>query len=884
MKKTVFSFLIMLVFLSFEAMAQGIVTGKLVDASSGETLIGANVVEKGTSNGVATDAFGKFKLNVSNNNGTLVLSYVGYQDKTVSFALSNGKANMGTVKMSADGKLGEVVLVGKGIIDLAEDRKTPIAVSTITPEIIKAKAANNDLPELIKSTPSVQNVKGGGYGDGQVFLRGFDQTNTAFLLNGQPINGMEDGKMYWSNWSGVMDIANAIQVQRGLGSSKLAISSVGGTVNIVTKTVDTKEGGFIGGMAANNNYMKTNAYYSTGLMDNGLAVSAMLGHWQGDGYIDGTVGQGQTYFLSLGYKPSEEHVFNFLVTGAPQWHGTSRHQTITKFYDADKLGAQSLSDQLQENRRWSNNYGYYKGELYAGGRNFYHKPIVNLSWDWTIDDKKELSVTGYGSLGRGGFAFGSGIDRNSQGLYDYDGAVDAGKGYTKASVNAHNWYGVLANMNIELNDNLELNIGADGRFYNGQHYRVATDFFGVDSISQENRSIGEYAVKNTQGFNPWGSIPFFSDIARKDRMDRNFSEDINYFGAFGQLEYAKDNYSLFLQGAISNQSHQRHGFWGTTKDVLDQGLGDSEKITNLGYNLKLGGAYNVTDQDKVYTNFGYYSRQPFHDDLFVNNNYSNVTNPLTVDQNQEITGIEAGYKHVGDVQVNANVYYTQWDNRVMNGGGIDNDKDGVDDQFSTVGPISQTHYGAELELMSQLTDKLSVSAYLSLGDWRYGSNGVARTVSDDPANAEKYGDTTQIVYLDGVKVGNVAQTTAGIGLNYEVTKELSMNANYNYYADMYGNTTRVEAFINEDHKGAIKLPSYSTVDLGVRYNVELKNGNSIDVNLNVNNVFDKLYIENIRTNNHIETDSEGQWNGVDVSNQVKWGYGRTWNFGVRYNF
>ena len=149
-------------------------------------------------------------------------------------------------------------------------------MSTIKAAQIQEKAGNSDLPELLKSTPSVHTTQRGGFGDGQLFLRGFDQTNTAFLLNGQPINGMEDGKMYWSNWSGVLDVAQAVQVQRGLGSSKLAISSVGGTINIVTKTLDKKQGGFFQQMIGNDGYTKTTASYSTGLMDNGLALTAML--------------------------------------------------------------------------------------------------------------------------------------------------------------------------------------------------------------------------------------------------------------------------------------------------------------------------------------------------------------------------------------------------------------------------------------------------------------------------------------------------------------------------------------------------------------------------------------------------------------------------------
>ena len=111
--------------------------------------------------------------------------------------------------MTADANtLAEVVLVGSGIVDLAEDRKTPVAVSTITAAQIQSKTAGNrEFVEAIQYTPSVYvSNQAGGFGDSQVFLRGFDQVNTAFLLNGQPINGMEDGRMYWSNWSGMTGI------------------------------------------------------------------------------------------------------------------------------------------------------------------------------------------------------------------------------------------------------------------------------------------------------------------------------------------------------------------------------------------------------------------------------------------------------------------------------------------------------------------------------------------------------------------------------------------------------------------------------------------------------------------------------------------------------
>src|SRR5690606_20464117 len=241
--KTIYNwiFTAVIALITTTAFSQGTVTGSVVDGSMGQPLPGANITVKGSSTGTSTDFDGNFTLNVNQDSGTVTVSYIGFIAQQVSYSLTNGTANIGTISLQPDAQeLEGVVVVGSGLIDLARDRVTPIAVSTIGVEEIQAKAVGNvEFPEILKNTPSVYvSNQSGGFGESQMFVRGFDQTNTAFLLNGQPINGMEDGKVYWSNWSGMSDIAQGIQIQRGLGSSKLAISSVGGTVNIVTKTTD----------------------------------------------------------------------------------------------------------------------------------------------------------------------------------------------------------------------------------------------------------------------------------------------------------------------------------------------------------------------------------------------------------------------------------------------------------------------------------------------------------------------------------------------------------------------------------------------------------------------------------------------------------------------
>ena len=269
-----------LMLLSGFVFAQSTVSGTVTDADMNAPLPGANVVEKGTTNGTTTDFDGNFTLTTSSNSGELVISYVGYASKSIAFS---GSSTIGSVALASDNSLQEIVLIGTGVVDLAEDRKTPVAVSTVKAAEIQARATGNvEFAEVLKNTPSVYvSNQAGGFGDGQMFTRGFSQSNTAFLLNGQPINGMEDGKMYWSNWSGMSDVANAVQIQRGLGSSKLAISSVGGTINIVSKTTDQAQGGYIRMLGGNDSYFKTTAAYNTGVNDKGWAFSFLMDHWQG---------------------------------------------------------------------------------------------------------------------------------------------------------------------------------------------------------------------------------------------------------------------------------------------------------------------------------------------------------------------------------------------------------------------------------------------------------------------------------------------------------------------------------------------------------------------------------------------------------------------------
>lgn len=879
---TLLVMLVLSVFTAGSIMAQT-VTGTVVDPDSNEPVIGASVLIVGTTYGTVTDVDGNFSIDVSSaTNPVLRVSYVGFDTKLITVA-SDSDTDLGNVELVGQ-SLGLEEVVVMGVVDIADDRRTPVAVSTITAREISIKSGNTEFPDVMKNTPSIYvSNQNGGFGDSQIFTRGFDQTNTAFLLNGQPINGMEDGKMYWSNWSGMNDIANAVQVQRGLGSSKLAISSVGGTVNIITKATEKQKGGWAGFTYGNDNYLKGTVAYNTGLMENGWGVSALLTHWQGDGWAEGTKGQGQNYFLSVGYQPNDKHNFNFLITGAPQWHDQNFTDRISDNLEAEENGV------VDDFRKFNNNFGELDGEYLTERRNYYHKPVTNLNWAWNMNEKSSLSTVLYASWGRGGGTGSVGSrPRTADGLVDFDriqfvnDSIGGASNYAlRASVNSHQWYGVVTNFEHKLNDNVTLSIGGDLRRYTGLHFRQITDLLGADFFSVSgHEQLGDYQIRdeNTYEPDPWKALSNYAEEG--ERWNYDYSETIQYGGLFGQAEYAKDAFSAFVQGSVSSQSHVR-----VDRFQYSEANEESESITNPGYNIKGGANYNINDNHSLFVNAGLYSRQPYHDNLYLA--FQNIVNKAA--ENEDILGLELGYRFRSDVfDLNVNAYRTNWQNRTETSAVFPGDTVSIDGQmiafpedgedgFLNTTNINQLHQGVEVDFKYRATSDLSIRGYASFGNWVYDGT-TASELYDNERNLLASEDGLDIT---DIKVGGSAQTSMGIGISYNITRSLDVYADYNYYDNLYGSSS----YTSPDD--AIELPSYGLLDLGVGYRFLLDNGDVLRLRANVYNLLNEEYISYTSSfggNIAPDADDANNWNGVNVANNVQFGQGTTFNVSLRYSF
>ncbi len=828
--------------------AQTKLTGKIVDETN-QPLPGAAVVLQGTQSGASSDFDGNFTFETTSTNGTILVSFVGYQTKSLSF---NGNKDFGTIALAPSAEsLDEIIITATSF---AIDRKTPVAVSTVKAEMIEMKLGTQEFPEILKSTPGVYATKsGGGYGDSRINLRGFSSENVAVMINGIPVNDMENGAVYWSNWAGLSDVTSAMQVQRGLGASKVAVPSIGGTINIISKSTDAEKGGNVKMGVGNDGYSKYSMTLSTGLMDNGLAITASAAKISGDGYVNGTQFSGANYFLNIAKQFNESHKLSFTVIGAIQTHG-QRYNTRTI--------AQNRATE-QGGKRFNPDWGYRNGQIENISYNFYHKPQMSLTHDWTISDKTYITSNIYASFGNGGGRRTDGSGKFTNNDYrlggadqpiDFDRIVQENKdngalGSTDvfaSSRNSHEWYGLLSTLKTDLSENLILSAGIDTRYYLGKHWYEIADLLG-----------GEYYLNPKSNDNNYNEA-----LKVGDKFNRDYTGDVLKLGAFSQLEYTVNELNVFLSTAISNTQYSKSSFLDDSKNPNGR---DSEKANFLGYSAKTGANYNLDDENNIFANVGYFSKAPFlNGNVFVNKESVDINENA---KNEKVFSAELGYGYRSEnFSANVNIYRTSWLDKSISPPIQNPDNVGEYLDVSITG-LDAIHQGVEFDFRYNASDNLTITGMLSLGDWTWNSD-VSGDVYRDS------GELLRTITVDakGLKVNDAAQTTYALGLNYKALEKSSIFLDYNYAGDLYakfdfslGTTDRLDTW---------ELPSYHLVDLGFNHGFDI---GGLDATLSgkMNNIFDVEYIS--------DAFDDGDQHLASGA-KVYYGAGRTFSLGLKINF
>ena len=812
-----------------------------------------NVKVKGSTLGTTTDFDGNFMIKNAKD-GVLVFSYIGYASKNVPFKAGD-KVN---VTLQGDGEaLSEIVLTATSF---AIDRKTPVAVSTVKAVVIEDRLGTQEFPEILKSTPGVYATKaGGGFGDGKLTLRGFNSENIAVMINGVPVNDMENGRVYWSNWAGLSDVTSAMQVQRGLGASKVAVPSIGGTINIMSKTTDVEKGGNVASTVGTDGYLKYGAKLSTGLLENGFAVTIAAAKTTGDGFVDGTQFTGYNYFINLSKQINEKHKLSLTSFGAPQRHGQRQNRSSIATIRNSERGI-----------RFNPDWGYKNGQVVHVEDNFYHKSQTSLNHDWTISDKSFLTTALYASWGNGGGGGTAGSNRNLfntrlgneyqpinldniVAINKANGALGS-EAILRASRNDHSWYGVLSTYKTELSDNLNLLAGIDLRTYTGSHFREVTDLLG-----------GEYFFDDSDINN--------SNNAKQvgDKFAYNNDGQVGWQGLFVQAEYNKEKLAGFVSASFSNTSYKRVDYF----NYLDSDpLQETDKYNFTGYGIKGGANYNLTDIHNVFVNVGYFEKAPEFGAVFQRFDNEHINADA---ENQKIFSTEIGYGLRGEkLAANINVYRTQWNDRTF----TRNLRAINGDSFTAnILNVNALHQGVEFDMTYRASDKLTFTGMLSLGNWEW---------ANDINGAEVFDDQQQLVgtmdlLIEGLKVAQGAQTTAALGMNYKFLENSSFGIDYNYYDNLYSNFD-ILGSANFTEVGDAptpsvrpndtwKAPSYGLFDVRLKHGFKI-GGLDASVTGRLNNVFNTEYV----------ADALDGANSDAATALVWFGRGRSFNISTKIKF
>jgi iron complex outermembrane receptor protein len=824
------------------ANAQVHITGKVIDTITREPLVGATIVVKGTTTATTASLDGSFKIKVPSGDQTIVVTFVGYVPQ--SFHVRDADKNLGIVQLSPNSSnMKEVTITG----DVAIDRKTPVAVTTISQEFIEEHISNGDIPDLLQGVPGVYTTQGdGGFGDGRVSIRGFSSRsgngNVAYTINGVPVNDPETGAIYFSDFSGITDVTRSIQVQRGLGASKIIIPSFGGTINVTTRTTDQQGGGFVSEGIGSDGFNKTAIQVSTGLLASGWAATFAGSRTEGAYPFDGSNFLAYNYFFNLSKQLTPTQLLSFNIIGSNQTHGQRPEQllypstnTTTGTNTPGYLGA-------PQGLNWNGWYGYKDGQTYNPYNNSYSEPIISLNHEWTISSKSSLSTVLYAIIGRGN---GGGIDGvssqyysinslpRSGGIYSpinysaieaYNAANSNGSAltYADASVDNTEWYGLRSTYRTLLGKYIDLSAGIDLRYYKGDHYDKVTDLLGASYVAFP--YTGNPALGQTGGNinDPAGKVGMNGII------DYHNIDNIESGGAFAQAEYSKDNFSAFATVSGSEDADRR-------QDPFDYLNGDpnqtSRWVNFTTYQAKVGANYNLNSQMNVFANVGYLTKPPYFGNVF--EDYTNKINESAI--SEKLLAYELGYNFkISTFSAKVNLFREDYKDRAFASAFSDPTTDQL--YSANISGVNEMHEGGELELTYRPVQQILIGGTATVGDYYYTSNSGPVSVLNSQGTVIA---TTKAVYLKNEKIGDIPQNMFSLYTDVKIVPQLKIGARVIYYTD-YTSYVPFQNYTSQNQQPYV-VPNYAIWSMNATYKFKMS-GFDAELIGNVNNLLNSKSI------------------------------------------
>ena len=897
MNRTILGALLGIIMISGAVLGQGTVSGTVTDAD-GNALPGANVVVDGTSSGAAATLSGAYSIDLPNGTYTVTASVVGHNKSSATVKIQNSNESANFTLSSSSVALGGVDVLANRV-----DNTDAISYDDYTKADIDFRLGGRGLPKALSTLPSVFVENGGGWDDENVYVRGFDDRYTAYLINGVPMNDMENGNLYFSNWTVLADVASVVQIQRGAGAVNLAVPSLGGTVNFISAAPTTEAGVQIKQEVGEYDFSKTAVTVNSGLiMDDKMTVVMAASRRTADRFFaTGTYSDAWSYYFNTSYSINDNNRIEMVALGSPQLHGHNFWNNRVSNYSHELARDMGVADEdlrteygVDWNPRADELDTPYHGKRALASwvpfdgwnwreadphsstminerNNYFHKPIVQVNSYNQVRDDMLLSTALYYSGGEGGGSGSAGsLKWKSDGSgRDYDATILRnstenwvdGYGYQSAGVlrgsrNNQYTYGIMSKLDWDLSESTKLTFGLDVRTAEVEHYRQVYDLLGGDVYYN---SSNENWTTDQEKYRTLG-----------DKIQYDNTNTIDWQGGYTQVSY-NDGSGATAFGMFGTTSASY-----TVQDHFQLGEPILEADAETGWQMKVGGTYPVSDTWLLYGNFSTANLTPTLDKLVDDANF--IVN--TDFENEKATWFDVGARFQapnGQWAGSLNYYSSQWSDRAQSG--EVEDLSGNESFFSIVG-LEENHSGLEYSIAYQPIPVLRIDARGHVSDWRFTDNlnYTYYEVSGDPSTSTNFD-----LYVKDVMVSGAPQEAHNLILTgFWNTMKASIEVEHfgkQYPRWGYDGAIQDLAFLlgeNNTFADDAYVTDFSTLyNLKFQYGMNL-GGKDVVLNASVHNAGDELYVGDFVD----AYDGSG-----DVANlRVRLGQPRSWVIGFTINY
>lgn len=588
---------ILLLFITFTSIAQNNFVGRVTD-SSGEPIVGANILIEESNLITYTDEKGKFYLNSNSTNIDIQVSHVGYLTKEIEFSNPNQEINI----VLDDG----IILKDEiKVISTRAKYNSPFAFTNISKSFIEKNNSGKDIPFLINSTPSTYSTSDAGNGIGYtgVRIRGSDATRINVTINGIPYNDSESHGVFWVNVSDLASSANSIQVQRGVGSSTNGGGAFGGTVSIKTGKASEDFKLKYSSSAGSYKSFKNTLELNSGLIKNKINMNLRLSKINSDGYVDRATSDLKSYYASASYYSDKTSIDLINFSGKERtyqsWWGTPEGRINNDIEEMNNVIANNgYSDEQADNLLNSGRtFNYY---TYDNQTDNYQQDHYQMHFNHDISNTANLHLALHYTYGRGYYEeFRE--DDNLSNYYDF--LENKSLDLVRRRWLSNHFYGLTYSFSKKF-DKSEINIGGALNEYDADHFgeiiqpqlMVSEPYYFSKSFKKDGNIFIKYNLNITK------SAELFTDIQLRGyshKMKGNDNDksiiDVNKNNIFfnpkiGLTKSLNDKVILYGSVAVANREPIRSDYIDSKIEPKHESLVNIELGKGFNYNI---GSFNT---------------------------------------------------------------------------------------------------------------------------------------------------------------------------------------------------------------------------------------------------------------------------------------------------